>query len=81
MGVIHALATEPIDFRLLPNPLDIGFVGSGSALGAVLAGLFEYFFRGSTLPHTAQRSALGGLAFGTVAFIIWAAGLIGLQFE
>lgn len=72
------MVSAEFDFTVLPNPVDIGFVGTGSALGAVLVGLFEYFVRVSPLEQTAQRSALGGLAFGAVALCVWASGLMGV---
>jgi hypothetical protein len=68
------------EFRFLPNPVDVGFVGTGSALGGVALGFLAYS-RVATPDEIAAEAAMGAMAFGIVACIIWLAGLAGLRFE
>ncbi|MEA2408061.1 MAG: hypothetical protein QOE69_2180 [Thermoleophilaceae bacterium] len=67
-----------VQFTFLPDPVDMGFVGTGSAVGAVLAGLVAYV-SGLTLEETATQAGNGAVAVGTAAMAIWVLGMLGLQ--
>jgi uncharacterized BrkB/YihY/UPF0761 family membrane protein len=69
-----------IEFRFLPNPVDVGFVGTGSALGAVVVGLIAWL-RGEDLQGIAEQGAVGGLVGGIVACVVWLGGLSGVEFR
>ena len=72
-----------VEFTFLPDPVDIGFIGTGSALGAVVSGLTEWT-RGSgtaSLVQISERAALGGLMGGMVACIVWLGGISGVEFR
>jgi hypothetical protein len=69
-----------VEFTFLPDPVDIGFVGTGSALGAVALGLMGWV-RAREPAEIAEDAALGALALGIVAFLVWFLGLVGLQFQ
>jgi hypothetical protein len=67
-----------VEFTFLPDPVDMGFVGTGSAVGGVVGGLLAYV-SGFTLEETATQAGNGALAIGTVACVIWVMGMFGLQ--
>jgi hypothetical protein len=67
-----------VDFFLVPHHVDVGFVGSGSAIGAVLGGLFA-FFLGYPLEQIVAQGALIAIGFGALAAIVWLIGC-GVEF-
>ena len=67
-----------VDFTLLPHPVDAGIVGSGSAIGAVLGGLWA-FFLGYSLEQIVAQSALIAIGFGALAALVWVVGC-GVEF-
>jgi hypothetical protein len=69
-----------VAFTFLPDPVDIGFVGTGSALGAVLAGFASWVY-GDQVEDVAQTAANGALALGTIALVTWLSGLAGVRFD
>ena len=74
-----------VEFTFLPDPVDIGFIGTGSALGAVVVGLTEWTREWTagyvSLAQISERAAVGGLLVGMVACIVWVAGLSGVEFR
>jgi hypothetical protein len=67
-----------VEFTFLPNPVDIGFVGTGSAVGGVVGGLLA-FMSGLDLEETATQAGNAAVAVGTFALTIWAMGMLGLE--
>jgi hypothetical protein len=68
-----------VEFVFLPEPVDIGFIGSGSAVGAVVIGVVSWA-RYRPVPMIAQDAAFGAIGFGIVALIVWIFGLAGVPF-
>jgi hypothetical protein len=75
MGAFLPLAVE---FTFLPDPVDIGFVGTGSAVGGVIGGLLA-FMSGLSLEETATQAGNAAVGVGTFALAIWAMGMFGLE--
>jgi hypothetical protein len=69
-----------VQFTFLPDPVDMGFVGTGTAVGGVLAGLWAYL-RGLPLDEGATQAANGALAIGVAACAVWIMGMMGLELE
>lgn len=67
-------------FSFLPETVDIGFVGTGTALGAIVLGLIAWV-RVKPASAILQDAGLGGLVGGIVALIIWLAGISGVEFN
>lgn len=74
MGVFLLAAA----FTVLPDSVDVGFVGSGSAMGAVAGGLWAYFL-GYPLDAIVAQGAIGALMLGAGAGLFWLVGLSGLE--
>jgi hypothetical protein len=72
------LLPAAVKFTFLPDTVDIGFVGTGSAVGALLVTLIAWVLLYDP-PEIAEKAAIGGLGGGIVAFTIWITGLLGLQ--
>jgi hypothetical protein len=66
-----------VDFTLLPQPVDAGIVGSGSAIGAVIGGTWS-FLLGYSLDDMVAHGALFALALGA-AGLYWLLGLSALE--
>ena len=66
-----------VEFRFLPDPVDIGLIGEGSAVGGVVDGLWAYFL-GYSLEQIATHAAGAAIAFGVLAAAVWLTGLSGL---
>jgi hypothetical protein len=62
-----------VDFSLLPDRVDPSIVGSGSAIGAVVGGLWAYFL-GYSLNEIVSQGALVALLFGALAVLAWLFG-------
>ena len=75
MGALMPLAVR---FTFLPESVDIGFVGTGSAVGALLVTLIAWW-RGFDYVEIAEKAGVGGLGGGVVACGIWATGLLGVE--
>jgi hypothetical protein len=67
-----------VEYTFLPDPVDVGFLGTGSAVGGVIGGLWAYFF-GYSLEDVAKDAALASMAAGGAAAGLWLLGLIGLD--
>lgn len=73
-----ALLPLAVEFTFLPNRVDIGFVGTGSALGGVIGGLLA-FMGGLNLEETATQAGNAAVGVGTFALVVWALGMFGLE--
>jgi hypothetical protein len=69
-----------VSFTVLPDPIDVGIVGSGSAVGGVIAGLLGYF-RGGGWEDVAGAATKGALLLGTLALIGWLCALAAVSFR
>ena len=67
-----------VEFKFLPNPVDIGFVGTASAVGGVLVGLIRFYAQ-DRLPQITERAGAGALIGGFVGLCVWFAGFMGLE--
>ena len=67
-----------VEFTFLPDPLDIGFIGTGSSVGGVVGGLWAYFL-GYSLDQIVIQAAGAAVALGTCAGVLWLLGLSGLE--
>jgi hypothetical protein len=67
-----------VEFTFLPDPVDIGFIGIGSSVGAVFGGAWA-FFLGYSLDEIATHAAGAAVALGACAGVLWLLGLGGLE--
>jgi hypothetical protein len=67
-----------VEFTFLPDPVDVGFIGSGSAVGGVAGGLFAYA-RGYLPEEIAGEAAITAVIAGAWAGVVWLLGLSGVE--
>jgi hypothetical protein len=67
-----------VEFTFLPDPVDLGFIGTGSAVGGVMGGLWA-FFLGYPLDQISTHAAGAAVALGACAAVLWLLGLSGLE--
>ena len=65
-----------VEFTFLPDRVEVGFVGTGTAIGGVLGGLWAYLL-GYSLEQIANQAAIVAVVVGTIAGLFWLLGLSG----
>jgi hypothetical protein len=75
---VLALTLAAAEFTLLPDPVDVGFVGTGSAVGGVAGGMLAYA-HGYAADEIVSAAALAAVIGGASFALWWLLGLTGVE--